>query len=72
MKTCGSCWHWEKGEVDPTDLAAVRIGECRERIHMIALPVLTLKGPGAQIQTTYARVPADFPACSHWKDAEGE
>lgn len=61
--TCGECDKWVRGEVDPTNIAAGPVGECR--LHPVSF--LVPGRHGAQMVTAYAPTGASFPACSHFK-----
>jgi len=66
-KTCGTCACWLKGDIDPMNLGAPRLGECR-----LQPQLLMAIGPhGPQYQTVYLRNHADFPACSHHREDAG-
>lgn len=61
--TCSTCRHWRRLPADPANLGAAA-GERRESVHLVAVPVMTARGPLPSLQTLYARTPPDFPACS--------
>lgn len=70
-RTCGECSHFEERGVDPMNLGSGRMGECRQGLHVLAIPVMVedrlgMKKTSVQISSIYAQVPAEFKACAHF------
>ncbi len=63
--TCATCKHFVRGEIDPANLAGPRKGECREGVHVMAIPTRQ----GVQVTTLFAPVHASFPACGRHEHA---
>ncbi len=57
---CGNCQHWHPIPKTADTLGLPPMGECRERIHLIAFPTRN----ELSLRTLYPAVPDSFPACS--------
>lgn len=73
MNTCKDCQHWHKLPRDPNNLAAPRMGECREGPPpAFGLPVVNQFGQQAiQWHIEYTKLPEQFTACGRFKTAFG-
>lgn len=61
---CVNCKHWHKNPPDPNNLAAPTGGQCRESLHVVAIPL----GAGrVQIQSMFAIVDGEWPGCAHYE-----
>ncbi len=69
-KTCGDCAHWQQHQKNINDLGTPTLGDCREQIHVLAIPVQTLRGMAIQTTAAFATTPKEFPACGRFVDAE--
>ncbi len=62
-RSCQECLHWHKMPADPHNLSGEAKGQCRQQLHVIAVP----SGPTTlDLMPCYALTPATFPACGQF------
>lgn len=69
MKTCNTCQHWHRGEVDPKNIGAPVNGECiigPPMVCFVAVPTVT--GVAIQKMSGYPQLPPNFLACHQYEE----
>lgn len=62
--TCETCKHWHKALTTALTLGQPSHGECREQLHIVAVPDSGPAGLAMRVTPCYPHVPAAMKACS--------